>query len=116
VTTSSSYSSNKLKQVIKNNTPHFILKSYISTKFEFDRRVPQYHLYWYNCKKQIFEDNHKYKSMSCKEMNKKEKFFFKSILDEYRETLNNRHGVVWENKKLGFDKTLVILNQLMLEI
>ena len=54
--------------------------------------------------------------MSCKEMNKKEKFFFKSIRDEYKEAVNNRHGVIWENKKLGFDKTLVVVPQLRLEI
>jgi hypothetical protein len=49
-------------------------------------------------------------------MNKKERKYFKSILDEYKEVINNRDGIIWENKKLGFDKTLVVYNQLRLDI
>ena len=116
MTTSSSYSSNKLQQILKNNTPHFILKSYITSRFEFDRRVPQYHIYWYNSKKQIFQDDPKYKCLSYKEMNKKERKYFRSVLGEYKEVSNSRDGIIWENKKLGFDKTLVIVSQLKLDI
>jgi len=49
-------------------------------------------------------------------MNKKEKKYFRSVLDEYKEVSNSRDGVIWENKKLGFDKTLVVVSQLRLEI
>jgi hypothetical protein len=116
MSTKSSYSSNKLNQVIENGTHHFISKSYVSAKFDHDRKKSEYYLYWVNLKKGVFESDSKYHRMSCKPMNAKEKKYFKSILDEYRETLNNRHGVVWENKKLGFDKTLVVVPQLRLEI
>lgn len=49
-------------------------------------------------------------------MNKKERKYFHSVLGEYKEVSNSRDGIIWENKKLGFDKTLVIVSQLRLEI
>ncbi len=49
-------------------------------------------------------------------MNKKERKYFRSVLDEYKEVSNSRDGIIWENKKLGFDKTLVIVSQLKLDI
>lgn len=116
MSTKSSYSSNKLKQVLENGTQHFIAKSYVSTKFDYDRRMPEYFLYWVNLNKGTFESDPNYHRMSCKLMSPKEKKYFKSILNEYKEAVNNRHGVIWENKKLGFDKTLVIVSQLKLDI
>jgi hypothetical protein len=47
-------------------------------------------------------------------MNKKELKYFKSKINDYEVKKDNRYGVVWENKKLGFDKTLVLINQLSL--
>ena len=54
--------------------------------------------------------------MSFKELNKREKKHFMSILDDYKKSLENNHGCVWENKKLGFNKTLVLVKQLNLDI
>jgi len=112
MSTKSSYSSNKINQVIENGTHHFVSKSYVSTKFDHDRRKPEYYLYWVNLKKGVFESDPKYHRMSCKPMNTKEKKYFKSILSEYREAVNNKYGVIWENKQLGFDKSIVVLSQL----
>jgi len=114
MSTSSKYSSNKLKQVIDNGTQHFIAKSFITTSFEFDRKVPEYHLYWINMNKDVFEDMHCYQKMSFKLLNKKELNYFKSIIDQYEVKKDTKHGVIWENKKLGFNKTLVLINQLSL--
>ncbi len=112
MSTSSKYSSNKLKQVIENNTQHFIIRSYVSAAFEYDRKVYEYHLYWYNANKGKFEDMHCYQCMSFKQLNRKEIKYFKSILDEYNKVVDNKYGCIWENKKLGFNKTLVHINQL----
>jgi hypothetical protein len=49
-------------------------------------------------------------------MNKKERKYFEDILEQYTEVTNNKYGKVWENKKLGFDKTLVKNNQIRLDI
>jgi len=116
MSTTSSYSKNKLKEVIKNGTQHFITKSYIKAAFDYDRHITEYHLYWVNTNKGVFEDCNKYHCMSFKEMNKREKKHFMSILDDYKKSLENNHGCVWENKKLGFNKTLVLVKQLNLDI
>lgn len=116
MSTSSIYSSNKLKQVLLNNTQHFIMKSFLSAKFEYDRQVSEYHLYWYNSKKGIFESDPRYKCLSNKQMNKREVAYFLSIMKDYKESQNNSDGIVWENKKLGFNKSKVKVQQLTMEL
>lgn len=108
MSTSSAYSSNKLKQVLENKTQHFILKSFVYPAFEHQRKKSEYHLYWINMNKGVFEEYPKYKNMSCKMLNKKEMKLFLSMLNDYREAVNNNYGVVWENKKLGLNKDLVL--------
>jgi hypothetical protein len=49
-------------------------------------------------------------------MNKKELKYFEDIINEYTQVTNNKYGIVWENKKLGFDKTLVKNNQIRLNV
>jgi len=115
VSTSSSYSSNKLSQVIDDKTQHFIAKSYITAAFEADRYVTEYHLYWYNKNKGGFEEHDNYTRMSYKKMNKKEVKFFFSLEDKYTTVLENEHGCIWNNKSLGFDKTKVILSQFSID-
>lgn len=115
MSTTSAYSSNKLKQVIDNETQHFIVKSYITAKFDYDRAKPEYHLYWYNDKKGVYEDIPKYQYLSFKELNKKEKKYFDSIRDEYFLAKETKDGCVWENKKLGFNRSLVRVNQYKIE-
>jgi hypothetical protein len=107
MSTSSAYSSNKLKQVLENKTQHFILKSFVYPAFEHERKKSEYHLYWINMNKGVFEEYPKYKNMSCKMLNKKEMKLFLSVLNEYHQAVNNKYGIVWENEKLGLDKDLV---------
>jgi hypothetical protein len=116
MSTTSAYSSNKLSQVIKNETPHFITKSFVKPRFDYDRHKTEYHIYWYNSKNPMFKDSPRYKYLSYKIMNKREKKYFEDILEQYTEVANNKYGKVWENKKLGFDKTLVKNNQIRLDI
>jgi hypothetical protein len=108
MSTSSAYSSNKLKQVLENKTQHFILKSFVYPAFEHHRKKSEYHLYWINMNKGVFEEYPKYKNMSCKMLNKKEMKLFMSVLDQYNQAVSNKYGIVWENKKLGLDKDLVL--------
>jgi hypothetical protein len=108
MSTSSAYSSNKLKQVLENKTQHFILKSFVYPAFEHHRKKSEYHLYWINMNKGVFEEYPKYKNMSCKMLNKKEMKLFLSLLHDYHQAVNNKYGIVWENKKLGLDKDLVL--------
>jgi len=107
MSTSSAYSSNKLKQVLENKTQHFILKSFVYPAFEHHRRKSEYHLYWINLNKGVFEEYPRYKNMSCKLMNRKELKLFLSMLSEYNVEIDDRNGTVWENKQLGLDKDLV---------
>jgi hypothetical protein len=44
-------------------------------------------------------------------LNKKEMRLFLSILDDYHQAVNNKYGIVWENKKLGLNKDLVLIKQ-----
>jgi hypothetical protein len=108
MSTSSAYSSNKLKQVLENKTQHFILKSFVYPAFEHQRKKSEYHLYWINMNKGVFEEYPKYKNMSCKMLNKIEMKLFMSVLDQYNQALSNKYGIVWENKKLGLNKDLVL--------
>jgi len=110
MSTSSTYSSNKLKEVIKNETPHFIIKSYISAAFDYQRTKSEYHLYWYNKNAKVEVDK-LYINMSNKLMNPKEVKFFKSIISQYNVDIESEDGMIWSNKKLGFDKTLVTINK-----
>ena len=107
MSTSSAYSSNKLKQILDNGTQHFVIKSYIYPAFEYGRKKSEYHLYWINMNKGAFEEMPRYQHLSCKMMNKKEMKLFLSIIDEYHTQIDGKQGIVWENKKLGFDKNLV---------
>jgi hypothetical protein len=111
MSTSSAYSSNKLKQVLENKTQHFILKSFVYPAFEYHRKKSEYHLYWINMNKGVFEEYPKYKNMSCKMLNKKEMKLFLSILDQYHKPIENKYGTVWENKKLGLNKDLVHIKE-----
>jgi hypothetical protein len=58
--------------------------------------------------KGVFEEYPKYKNMSCKMLNKKEMKLFMSVLDQYNQAVSNKYGIVWENKKLGLNKDLVL--------
>lgn len=115
MSTSSSYSSNKLLQVIDDKTQHFIAKSYITAIFESDRRETEYHLYWYNKNKGTFEEDDGYVKMSYKKMNKKEIKFFFSLEYNYEIVLENQHGLIYNNKSLGFDKSKVLLSQFSID-
>lgn len=111
MSTSSSYSSNKLLQVIEDETQHFIAKSYITPIFESTEYVTEYHLYWYNANKNLFENNDRYTRMSYKKINKKELKLFYSLEDNYQLVIENKHGCIWERKDIVFDKSRVILSQ-----
>jgi len=107
MSTSSTYSSNKLKQVLENNTQHFVVKSFLTTEFEDNRKVPEYHLYWVNLNKGIDEETMRYKHLSNKKMNSKEMKLFQDNIHNYNEEIQEGSGSVWEHKTLGFDKELV---------
>lgn len=106
MSTSSTYSSNKLNQVIKNGTQHFIVKSYITTVFDYQRKKSEYHLYWHNKNAKVEVDD-LYVNMSNKLMNPKEVKFFKSIINQYNVDIESEDGFIWSNKQIGFDKSLV---------
>ena len=107
MSTPSTYSSNKLKQVLENNTQHFVIKSFLTTTFEYDRKEPEHHLYWVNLNKGVDEETMRYKHLSNKKMNSKELQFFYDNIHNYNEEIQQDSGSVWEHKTLGFDKELV---------
>ena len=116
MSTTSAYSSNKLKQVIDNKTDHFITKSFVSAAFEHERRKTEYHLYWYNAKKGIYNDFHRYQCLSHKLLNKREMKLFLQILNQYNKEIDSEDGIIWVNKEIGFDKSKVIISQYVLPI
>jgi len=115
MTTSSKYSSNKIIEVIEDRTHHFIMKSYITTIFETDRKKPEYHLYWYNENKMWEDTSMIYKNLSAKKLGKKELKYFFDNQDIFVEVKTNKHGTVWEHKDIGFDKSKVQRNQYFLD-
>lgn len=110
--TSSKYCSNKLEEIVKNKTEHFVIKSYLTTTFEYDRKIPEYWVYWYNPNKGPDEENPKYRFLSNKKMNKKEIKFFYDIINSYASAIDNKDGNVWHHKKIGFSKDKVVFKQL----
>lgn len=114
MSTSSTYSSNKLKEILDNKTQHFIIKCFITAAFEYDRKITEYWLYWYNANKGADEENPQYRFLSSKKMNKKEMAFFMSNLSLYNRDIDSNDGCVWTNKQLGFNKEKVVFKQLKL--
>jgi hypothetical protein len=115
VSTSSKYSPNKLKQVIENGTPHFVLKCYISASFEFHRKKSEYYLYWFNKNAGVDVDTMRYKNMSNKKMGKGEVRFFLSISNLYELNDFGDDGCVWHHKEIGFNKDQVLISQLSID-
>lgn len=116
MSTSSKYSPNKLKQVIENGTQHFVLKCYITPSFEYHRKKAEYYLYWFNKNAGVDPESLRYKNISNKRMGKKEIVYFYSIINQYSEQNCDDSGCVWEHKEIGFNKGLVRITQLSLEI
>lgn len=116
MSTSSTYSSNKLKQILENKTQHFIIRSFLTTKFEYDRKEPEYFLYWFNANRGIDLELMQYKFLSYKKMNKKEVRLFYDIITFYVSAINTKDGNVWHHKDIGFDKEKVRINQLFLNL
>ena len=114
MSTSSTYSSNKLQQILQNKTQHFVIKSYLTTAFEYDRKIAEYWVYWYNENKGADEENPQYRFLSNKKMNKKELRFFFDNVDQYNAEVNEDYGTVWSNKEIGFNKDRVVFKQLKL--
>lgn len=116
MSTTSAYSSNKLKQIIDNKTFHFIAKSFVFPSFEYNRKKSEYHLYWYNAKKGIYNDLHRYQCLSHKLLNKKEMRLFLDSQNVYNKEVDSDDGIIWVHKEIGFDKNKVIIDQYKLEI
>lgn len=114
MSTSSVYSSNKLRDVIKNETQHFVIKSYITAAFETERKKTEFHLYWYNRNSSYEIEFGSYHSMSFKKMNKKELALFHSIMHNYSIEIDGQDGTVWHHREIGFNKELVKSYQLKL--
>jgi len=112
VSTSSTYSSNKLYQILQNKTQHFIIKSYLTSAFEYDRKVAEHWIYWYNINKGQDEENPQYRFLSNKKMNKKELRFFYDNIFQYKEEINGSDGIVWSHKDIEFNKSKVVFKQL----
>jgi len=115
MSTSSKYSSNKLKQVIGNRTEHFIMKCYITAAFDFDRKKSEYYIYWFNRNAGVDPDFMKYKNMSNKKMSRTEVSFFKSIESSYNKVDYGEDGIIWEHKDIGFNKSLVVVSQITID-
>ena len=116
MSTTSAYSSNKLKQIIDNKTFHFIAKSFIFPAFEYNRKKSEYHLYWYNAKKGIYNDLHRYQCLSHKLLNKKEMKLFLDNQDIYNKEIDSNDGIIWVHKEIGFDKRKVLIEQYKMNI
>jgi|TARA_R100000081_G_C4769939_1_gene144930 hypothetical protein len=99
---------NKLDSLSSRSVPHFILKSYIQTIFEYERKKEEYHIYWLNKRRKFFDDEYKYCSLSYKKMTKNEISFFKNSLDSYKKALDNKYGCVWEHKDIEVRKSLFL--------
>ncbi len=105
--TKSIYCTNKFEVLINSRTPHFILRSFVSAKFDCDMSRSEYHIYWYNKNKGLDKEIGMYKCLEVKKMNKKEVRLFYDKLTSYSKVVNNKYGDVWQHKYIGFDKTLV---------
>lgn len=116
MSTSSKYSSNKLKQVIENGTQHFVLKCFITTSFEYHRKKSEYYLYWFNKNAGIDPETMRYKCISNKKLSRKEIKYFSSIIKDYRAEIDSYDGSVWVNKNIGFNKGLVVIGQTKMDL
>jgi hypothetical protein len=110
--TTSKYCSNKLDEIVNNETEHFIIRSYLTAAFEYDRKIAEYWLYWYNPNKGTDEENPQYRFLSNKKMNKKEVRLFYDNLTSYSSVIKNKDGDVWQHKNIGFSINKVVFKQL----
>jgi hypothetical protein len=86
----------------------------VSAAFEHERRKTEYHLYWYNAKKGIYNDFHRYQCLSHKLLNKREMKLFLQLVNKYKKEIESEDGIIWVNKDIGFNKDKVIIPQYQL--
>jgi hypothetical protein len=60
----------------------------VSAAFEHERRKTEYHLYWYNAKKGLYNDFHRYQCLSHKLLNKREMKLFIQIVNQYNKEID----------------------------
>ena len=111
MSTSTKYSPNKLKDIMINDTQHFVMKSYVTTIFESGMQRAEYYVYWYNKNCGIDYETQRYKNLSNKKMNKKELQYFMDNIHLYVKEMDNEDGCIWVNKSYGFDKNKVKLQK-----
>lgn len=71
-------------------------------------------MYWYNRNAGIDLDTLRYRCLSNKKMGKNEIKYFSSIINDYRAEVDSEDGTVWVNKSIGFNKSNVLITQMIL--
>jgi hypothetical protein len=97
---------NTLKEFINSKTQHFVAKHYIKAKFDEDAFVSKYEVYYKAQGKGRWNpmcETHKglrYITLNEKEIH----WLLKSLGTLYKVELQNKHGIIYVNNELGFDK------------
>lgn len=97
---------NFLKKLEDSEVDFFVMRSFLSPAFEFDKKKPVYHIYY--IKKNSSPDAyHKgYMNLKIRAMNRMEASYFREHLHLYDEVMKNDDGTVFNFKTRKFDRAL----------
>ena len=96
---------NFLKQFENDETEFFVMQSWITTIFDYDRKKEEYHIFF--IKKNSNPDAYQqgYMNLKLRRMNRKEVAYFKENIELYNVELKNKDGTIYNYKDKPFDKS-----------
>jgi hypothetical protein len=103
---------NFLKKFEDNGDNFFVAKSYLTVGFEYDRKKPEFSIFYIKKNSSPDAYHREYKDLKVRKMNRKEIEYFKGRSDEYLEIKVNdkgedfsEEGTVYHLRSNPFDKT-----------
>jgi hypothetical protein len=96
---------NQLKKFEESETKFFVMKSYITAKFETDQKKAEYDIFF--IKENSMPDSYflGYRNLKRRKMNRKEIAYFLDVKGEkYKEVIDNEDGTIYNLKSRPFDK------------
>jgi hypothetical protein len=97
---------NTLKKFEDTDVQFFVMKSYLMTVFEHDRKKPQYHIYFIKKNSNPESYQQGYMNLKVRSMNKKEvQYFLATNKENYHTALENEDGAIYNFNERPFDKS-----------
>lgn len=97
---------NSLKKLEDSEVDFFVMRSFLSPAFEFDKKKAVYHMYY--IKKNSNPDAyHKgYMNLKMRQMNRMEVSYFRENMQSYHEALKKEDGTIFNLNGRKFDRSI----------